>query len=1479
MYRALLVCNSHYPDDPSALAELHGPKVDGFLLRDTLSRHDIGMFDKNDVRVLNDGDSLEVGRAVEDFFADAEADDILLFYFSGHGRSQYQQLFLCTRNTVVARLQSTAISQSTLNGIVSSSYAQVKILILDCCYSGQFKGNEFAEDFSGKGRYVIAATSATDRASDAKLQGMPSPFTFAFSEGLISKAEDHDGDGSVDLDDIFSYLASVQFESSQPQRNFDGSGTIPLARRPKRHQAVDAATAGGIVAINHEPKKTDFGYLENLARDAQFNSEKVSEFRIGMREDIATSMPRQLTSTEFLQRAGLLQQGGLTYAGLLLFGDNPTAVLPSAMVQCVQFFGNAKTDPFTIIDIYGTVPEMIVRARDFVADHARLGTTPTAEGAYAEMTYRYPMIAIREVIANAIVHRDYEDHESCVQILVFTDRIEVTSPGEWGGTPAVTEGESALSELERSSRRRNFRLARTLTWSRLVEGVGSGIPRALADCRAMGAPEPVVAVDNRMVTVTIFPRSPRDVQLDDQPSLAVARLALAQLPASLAEFTGREAELKIMAELLDPTTNEGPVVVSAIAGLAGVGKTALVVQAAHLAQKRGWYDGGVLFIDLHGYDETPIEPMQALDTLLRALGVTTEHIPANLEERAALYRSVLANISDPVLVIVDDASSEAQVRPLIPGAGRHRIMITSRHTLAGLAARLVDVAVLDTASAIALLDGALRAARPYDDRISNDWKAASELADLCGRLPLALQIVAAILKAEPTRSLAELVSDLTTERDRLTRLQYNEGTFSVAQAFELSYRRLDESSARIFRMLSLNPGPDVSTGAAAVLADLPIGETQKMLASLARAHLVELASNRANRWQMHALLRLYAQRLSEISVDADDREHARDRLFEHYMRIAQAADQRLRILPGMSVTNEFADRSDALAWFDAEALSLLGTIRIASDTGRDQIALRLPIFLAEYLNWRRRFDDMLVTSTVSLSTARRVGSKRDEGVALTVMGNALREMRRFEESIVVHQDALVICRGTGDRHAEGIALVNLGNVLREVRRFEEAITAHQETVAIFRETGDRHAEGQAVGNLGNVLREVRRFEEAITAHQETVAIFRETGDRHAEGIALVNLGSALQEVRRFEEAITAHQDAVAIFRETGDRLGEGQAVGNLGVALQEVRRFEEAITAHQDAVAIFRETGDRHAGGIALVNLGNVLREVRRFEEAITAHQDAVAIFRDVGDLYAGAQALGNLGVALQEVRRFEEAITAHQDAVAIFREFGDRHAEAIAIDNLGAALREVRRFEEAITAHQDAVAMFRDVGDLYAGAQALGNLGVALQEVRRFEEAITAHQDAVAMFRDVGDLYAGAQALGNLGVALQEVRRFEEAITANQDARAIFHQTGDRLGEAQALDNLGVALQEVRRFEEAITAHQDAVAIFREAGDSRAEGIALVNLGNALQEVRRFEEAMAALQVSVAVMRKAARPDEGKAVTVEDSPADQQVRSTELSS
>jgi hypothetical protein len=314
---------------------------------------------------------------------------------------------------------------------------------------------------------------------------------------------------------------------------------------------------------------------------------------------------------------------------------------------------------------------------------------------------------------------------------------------------------------------------------------------------------------------------------------AAAPVALAQLPALVTGFTARELELAQIAALLDPTANTEAVVVSAVAGLAGVGKTALAIHAAHAAREAGWFAGGVLFIELHGYDLMPVQPEQALDALLRALGVPGEFIPEGPGQRAGLYRSVLAQAGGPVLIIADNASAEAQVRPLLPGPGPHRVIVTSRHTLARLGARLLDVTVLDQAAAVTLLDRALRAARPADDRIGGDPGAAASLAQVCGGLPLALQITAALLAADPALTARELAATLAHEVGRLETLRYDDGggigVPSIAAAFELSYRQLDADAGRLFRLLPADPGPDLSTVAAAALTAWPVSQARTVL--------------------------------------------------------------------------------------------------------------------------------------------------------------------------------------------------------------------------------------------------------------------------------------------------------------------------------------------------------------------------------------------------------------------------------------------------------------------------------------------------------------------------------------------------------------------------------------------------------------------------------------------------------------------------
>ena len=724
---------------------------------------------------------------------------------------------------------------------------------------------------------------------------------------------------------------------------------------------------------------------------------------------------------------------------------------------------------------------------------------------------------------------------------------------------------------------------------------------------------------------------------------------LAVLPAERDGFVGREAQVGPLLAGLSPVQAAGVVVISAVGGLAGVGKSALALHVARRAVAEGWFHGAV-WCDLRGYDArfAPLEAGGVVAKVLRSLGVGGD-LPPTAEEQLAVYHTVLERLGGQgrrVLLVFDNVAHAGQVEPLLPGHDAHRTVVTSRRTLGTPRARLLDLDVLSVDEAVLLLATALREARPDDPR-ALDEAGLAVLAGLCGGLPLALKIVVADLRASPKLSLGLVAQQVAQERTRLAALEFPDSALRVGMraALSLSYERLTADQARMLRLLAVDPGPDIATDAAAVLADLPPARAERLLFDLDGANLVSCGEQ--GRWGMHDLVRLYAR--EQAQTDPDEHDRAFDRLLEHYLATSTAAKGHLRALPGQPGPAGFAGRQDALDWLDANRSNLLGVISLAVDAERLDVAMRLPFALTDYFNVRRRFADWIETHTVAVDAARTLGNQHTEGMALNNLSIALRQVRRFEEAIDAGRQAAAIFRAAGDRHREGMVLNNLGNALREVRRFEEAIDAHHRDIEICRETRDRHGQGTALNNLGSSLREVRRFEEAIDAHQEAAAIYQETGDRHGESIALNNLGIALREVRRFDEAIDAHHRDLKICQEAGDRHGEGMALNNLGNALQGVQRFEEAIDAHQEAAAIYQDTGDRHGEGMALNNHGNVLRLVQRFEEAIDAQQRAAAIYQQTGDRHGEGKALHNLGLVFQQVQRIGECREAWLKAYGLF--------------------------------------------------------------------------------------------------------------------------------------------------------------------------------------------------------------------------------------
>jgi tetratricopeptide (TPR) repeat protein len=612
------------------------------------------------------------------------------------------------------------------------------------------------------------------------------------------------------------------------------------------------------------------------------------------------------------------------------------------------------------------------------------------------------------------------------------------------------------------------------------------------------------------------------------------------------------------------------------------------VHAAHRFLRD--YPDGQLYADLHGYTagQSPTEPGEVLEVFLKRLGVSAEETPATIEDRSGLLRQLLA--SRRVLMVLDNAATEEQVRPLMPGAGGSLVLVTSRSVLAGLEVdERIDLDVLAGVEATALLAELIG-----PERAAAAPQAVAQVAEWCGRLPLALRIAGQLLASRPAWPVAKLAQMLAGERDRLAQLKA--GDLQVRAALEVSYAQLADDDARLFRLLGLHPGPDFDVAAAASLAGIEQEAAVQVLDRLATVHLV--IEDASGRFGMHDLLRLFARSTCQETDDQASRDAAEARLVRHYTDLADALgsciDPRLRTAAEQEGMRLPSIR-EALALFEAERPNLLATLGLASQRGWNEQVVQFSASMGNPLELLHHLDDRLTIAEAQLAAARRAKDTPAEGPALGNLGEAYRGLGRFEEAIGCFQDALAIFRETGDRNSVAMTLNNLGLAYQALQRFEEAIGCLQDALPIRQEVGDQRGEGRTLNNLGIVYKDLRRFEEAIGCYQQDIAICRETGDRYGEGQTFGNLGAAYQELQRFDEAIGCYQDALAIFREVGYRYGEGSILVGLGNVYQQLRQSVRAAACWQDAAAVLRDAGGHEVAELLEQQAANARSRRRRW--------------------------------------------------------------------------------------------------------------------------------------------------------------------------------------------------------------------------------------------------------------------------------------------
>ncbi|MGO1055855.1 tetratricopeptide repeat protein [Crossiella sp. CA198] len=647
-------------------------------------------------------------------------------------------------------------------------------------------------------------------------------------------------------------------------------------------------------------------------------------------------------------------------------------------------------------------------------------------------------------------------------------------------------------------------------------------------------------------------------------------------------FVGRDREL---AELLDGL-RAGSVVVT---GLPGVGKTALAVRAAH--ELRPEFPGGVLFLDLRGYD-TPVTPEQALTDLLTALG---EPAPTGQDACERSYRSALDR-HQPLLLVADNAGTATQVQPLLPG-GTHRLLVTSRHTLADLDARLLDLAVLPPDQAEALLAELLRQAIGDDSRLGPEL---ADLARLCGYLPLALRITAADLAAHPGQPLSARVQALADERELLSELEFGQ-ELAVRASFDLSYRQLPPEQARMFRLLPVNPGEQVSTEAAAAIADLSEPAARRLLSELARAHLIEQGS-RWDRWRLHDLLAAYAAELAE-----EERGPAMGRMVEYYGSVAEQANEHV-MSRDTPPDNRFATLAEAVDWLDLEYRTLLELAHLARAYQEHGLVLLVTTTLTTYLSLRRRIADHVELAGLALEAATALADPYLGYLAGVERAEALLSAGEVAEAVRCAEHAVTAAEQTDDPWLAVKARNTLGAALHRAGDFAVQLECHGRQLELSRELGQPGGVADALDGLGRAHLGLGRVDEGLALVAESVRFCGQLGQRGPEAAGWFRLAGDLQRLGRAAEAAGCLRRYVELSRGLGSRTNLAIGLARLAAVAAGLGRHAEAIECCREAAELGEQVADDSVAGQALGLLGSLLAEAGQPEAARECRLRALAI-------------------------------------------------------------------------------------------------------------------------------------------------------------------------------------------------------------------------------------------------------------------------------
>ena len=787
-------------------------------------------------------------------------------------------------------------------------------------------------------------------------------------------------------------------------------------------------------------------------------------------------------------------------------------------------------------------------------------------------------------------------------------------------------------------------------------------------------------------------RPPHDARVAEPRLLSTEGLIAATqtLPRDIASFTGRETEIiRLVSEVAGTADAEGVVGVCVIGGMAGIGKTALAVRAAHLLKYR--FPDGQIFLPLHGHTpgHTPVDATDALASLLQSAGVSPRQIPVGLEERARLWRDRIADRR--ILLLLDDAAGHEQVRSLLPGTAGSLVLITSRRHLTALEdVYLISLDTLSRDEAARLL--VRLAGRP--DLATQD-PAVRDIARLCGYLPLAIGMLARQLYHHPVRSAASLAEALAGARSRLE-LMHAEN-LSVTAVFDMSYQELDPTQQRVFRYLGLHPGTDIDQYAAAALSGSSVDHAREQLECLYDHYL--LSEPTPGRYRFHDLIGEHARALAAADTSSECTE-ATDRLLEYYLStVRSGAGHLARRTPTYLASStptspvfspDLSKRQDATNWMDVERVNLHAAAVFAAAVNRPRYAIALPTAMHGYLRHQGNWDQMLNLHHIALKVARSICDQSAEANALTDLGDMQYLAGDYELAADSLSRALRLCRAHKNARGEANALTILAYVQHFMGENQDVVANLSTAIRLYRECDDQLGLAGALAYLGNVQGDIGEYAAARANLTESVAIHAAMGNAVRQAGALNFLG-IVETVTGNEEAAAANQArSLELYRGLGNRFGEANALRDLGFVQLVLGDCTTAAATLHRALQLQVDLGSREGEAKTRYYLGMAQRLVGDYPAASASLSIALRVNQSIGIRLGETEDLNAMGELALDCGDTAEAENLHKRALAIATVIAVRPEQARAFEGIGRCLLSAGHVAEATEVLGKALAVYQ---------------------------------------------------------------------------------------------------------------------------------------------------------------------------------------------